>query len=577
MIQIAYNAVDARILNAPREALLEVNRVLSYQVAGSEHMPAFNSGNWDGRTSFFSYSKGHFPAGFVHLVVRALKAAGFEVQLLAKPLPEPLGPERPEVDSFGYVDRYDYQPATVDKLVQHGKIVAQVATGGGKSRICRMAYRRIGRNTLFLTTRGVLMYQMRDAVVEMGEEVAVLGDGEWGLPYTKPDGTPGRRLTKFCVGMSQTLALRLEIKTVEGEMLSLTNRRAAEVEREVAKLRAELQKRKVLPHLIGPEVAKLTTRLTAAYPTPAADRARLTKKVERHEFLRLATVKFLERFELVIAEEAHELSGNGFYTVMAACKNAHYRLALTATPFMKDDEEANMRLQATCGGVAIRVSEELLIERGILARPYFKFLKLPVEHKPKKLYRSTAWQTAYAEGIVNDPYRNKILCVEVLRAMRYGLNSLMLVQHKAHGALLLEMLRRAGVRVEYIDGDSDQATRKSVLDRLGAGELDVVVGSTILDVGVDVPSIGMIVLAGAGKAEVNTRQRIGRGLREKKNGLPNCAFVVDVYDEHNNHLKSHAAERQNIIKTTPGFAEGIVRDFDYPALGFKRVDRPAPV
>ena len=40
----------------------------------------------------------------------------------------------------------------------------------------------------------------------------------------------------------------------------------------------------------------------------------------------------------------------------------------------------------------------------------------------------------------------------------------------------------------------------------------------ILDVGVDVPSVGCIILAGGGKAEVANRQRIGRGLRAKKLG-----------------------------------------------------------
>lgn len=572
MIRIAYNAVDAKVLdvkNVPREAKLEISRVLSYTVAGSDHMAAFKSGSWSGKSSFFSFDTGHFPAGFVSLVGRALRKAGFEFQLIAKPLPPPLGPERPEVDAFGYAPRYDYQPQTVDKLLQHGKMVAQVATGGGKSRICRMVYRRIDRPTLFLTTRGILMHQMRKAVVGMGEEVAVLGDGEWGIPYTKPDGSPGRRLTKFCVGMVQTLSQRLEVMTLESERSALANRRHTALAKKVEALKAKLVKDKVLPHLIGQRVDELNQREEKNTVITKEDMAALLQKVERHEMLRAATEKFLQRFEVVIAEEAHELSGTGFYTVMAACSNANYRLALTATPFMKDDEEANMRLLAACGPVAIRISEQLLIDRGILARPYFKFLKLDEDKKPKSLFRSTPWQKAYPEGIVNFEYRNKLICVEVLRARRYGLNSMILIQHKVHGHILLKMLTAAGLRSAFIDGDSNQEERQTCLDSLGTGNLDVLIGSTILDVGVDVPSVGMIVLAGGGKAEVALRQRIGRGLREKKHG-PNCAFIVDVYDEFNNHLKTHAAERQAIIKSTPGFMENVVRDFDYIGLGFER-------
>lgn len=97
--------------------------------------------------------------------------------------------------------------------------------------------------------------------------------------------------------------------------------------------------------------------------------------------------------------------------------------------------------------------------------------------------------------------------------------------------------------------------------------LTYLIGTTILDVGVDVPAVGMIVLAGGGKAEVALRQRIGRGLRAKKSG-PNVALIVDFDDPHNNYIKSHAAQRLSIIKETEGFGENVVLgDFDFEALG----------
>lgn len=88
------------------------------------------------------------------------------------------------------------------------------------------------------------------------------------------------------------------------------------------------------------------------------------------------------------------------------------------------------------------------------------------------------------------------------------------------------------------------------------------IGTSIMGVGVDVPAVGLIVLAGAGKAEVQTRQRIGRGLRKKKHG-PNIAFVVDFIEAANNALRDHQNERISIIRSTPGLADNIVADFDY--------------
>lgn len=505
MIQIASNAVVAKLVNPSDQVKLEAQAALSYRPDGFSG----SFGDWDGKASFFDYGSCMFPAGFINYMQASLIKRGHKVGLVRKPLPTPLGDEYPIIDEFGYTEKFDYQPAVMHKLLQHGQIIAQVATGGGKSRIARMCYSRIGRRTLFLTTRNVLMYQMRTNVKKtMKEQVPIFGDGHWHAPPVDISKAP-----KFNVGMVQTFAERLK------------------------------------------------------EPDPFASKA----DQEAHRARRHETIELLRGFEFVILEEAHEVSGNGFYDTMCECKNAHYRLALTATPFMKDNEEANMRLMAVSGSIAIRITEQMLIERGVLARPIFKYAQLK-ECNPK-LRRSTPWQRAYDYGIVNDDHRNKMIVAEVKRAWRYGLTSMVLVQHKKHGHALNEYFAKVGLRAKFIFGESEQNERQAALDMLEAGKLDVLIGSTILDVGVDVPSVGFIALAGGGKAEVALRQRIGRGLRAKKTG-PNVALVIDFSDHFNNYLREHAVNRRAIVEKTAGFAEGILRggaDFDYEGLGFTRL------
>ncbi|MCP6744714.1 ATP-dependent helicase, partial [Klebsiella pneumoniae] len=86
--------------------------------------------------------------------------------------------------------------------------------------------------------------------------------------------------------------------------------------------------------------------------------------------------RFLSSVSLLILEEAHESSGSNFYDIARLCINADYRLALTATPFMKASTETNMRLMAVAGRIEIKVTEKYLIERGILAKPYFVYHKI---------------------------------------------------------------------------------------------------------------------------------------------------------------------------------------------------------
>lgn len=573
MVTIAHNAVHAKVIDATREEKLEIHRLLSVDVENStgNTLIGLDSSKWTGQTSFFSYDKGIFPAGFVSLVVQGLQKFGSTVRLQKPVLPEPLGPERPEVDAFGYSDRYDYQPRAVDTLVRHGQVTIQVATGGGKSRIARMALKRINRRALFLTTRGILMHQMQREIEKMEGECAILGDGEWGIQYRKEDGSEGRRISKFCVGMVQTLAQRLEPKTVKWEMQSTLERHTNAVKKKVQEYKGQLDKAGVKGLERANKMIAFEDQLRAELPTEAQLLPEIEAKVEKHERLREATQKMLAKFEFVIVEEAHEVSSNSFYAVMESCTNAYYRMALTATPFMKEDEAANMRLMASCGPVALQISEKLLIDRGILARPFFKIITLPPERKPFKLTRGTPWQQAYTIGIVEHEYRSKVIAAELIRARAFGLNAMVLVQHKTHGKNLLALFEKVGLRAAFIYGEDNQKARDKAIKKLATGEIDVLIGSTILDVGVDVPSVGVIVLAGGGKAEVATRQRIGRGLREKKNGSPNCAFIIDFNDNTNNYLHEHSAQRKLIIDKTPGFAEGIVNDFDYLGLGFKKV------
>ncbi|MDL2284448.1 DEAD/DEAH box helicase family protein [Oxalobacter sp. OttesenSCG-928-P03] len=527
IISIAHSAVTAKLVNADRAAMLEVQRLLSYRVDGVEHMAAFKAGRWDGRSSFFDYKSSTFPRGFVGMVSAGLQKAGYQVNIVKKPFPAPLGAERPVVDAFGESERYGYQYQVTDRLVRHGQIIAQVATGGGKSRIAQLCTARISRPTLFLTTRGILMYQMAEKFEAMGKRTAILGDGS--LQISK-DVT--------CATVQTIMSWLTEI-TPEAEM-----------ERELKSL-----KRRKVPEERWPSEMEMVE---------SAKRKALTQAAKRKKM-----IEVLKTFEFVILEEAHESSGSGYFEILKHCEKAHYRLALTATPFMKDDEEANMRLMASSGPVAIRVTEEELINKGILAKPYFKFL--PLSAPPKKLFKTTPWQRAVELGVVKNDLRNDLIVEECTRANKFGLSVMILVQRKEHGNALLEKLTFAGLKAAYILGEDNQAERKAALSALSSKSVDVLIGTTILDVGVDVPAVGMVILAGGGKAEVGLRQRIGRGLREKKDGSPNVAFIVDFDDDYNFHLKSHAKQRQSIIQSTPGFQENIVTDFDFKGLGLKEV------
>lgn len=502
VITIIANAVDAKLVNANHDAKLVANKALTYLVDNYEQTTQYKMGNWDGTASFFKFSTAKFPTGFFYYVGAYLKQAGFQVQLYKAPLPKPLGVSRPKIGNYEYDPRYEYQYTTTEKLVKHGQIICRGATGAGKSLIAMIAFATIKRPTLFLTTRSILMYQMKEAVEKnLGVEVAVIGDGEFGTLNDKGS----KILTLFTVATVQTIHSYLK------------------------------------------------------EPPFDATPAEIAKQRKRQEFMR----SVLEKFEFVILEEAHESSASGWFALLKCCKNAYYRLALTGTPFMKESQEMNMRLMASSGPVAITITEKQLIDCGILATPYFKFVKL--FKAPKNLNKKTSWQPAYRLGIVENEERNKAIVYEAKRAVEHNLTVMILFKQITHGKTLKEYFDREGISNELLIGADDQAERKRAISKLKEGKIKVLLGSTILDVGVDVPAVGMVIIASAGKAEVALRQRIGRGLRAKKNQA-NICFVVDFDDPHNKYLKNHAQQRRAIIESTDGFKEHIVEDFDYSLL-----------
>lgn len=520
-VKLAHNAVVAQLVGVDRAIEDTVSELLSYMVDGATQTFAFNTGGWDGRSSFYEYTTHSFPAGFVYLVHQELTRLGHKVLLIRKPHALPQGPENPIVDEFGNDNPdYDFQIKALRQVEKHGRGIIQVATGGGKSKIAKLIMARYRRMTLFLTTRGVLLYQMKDQLDALGLNTGQIGDGE------------NKVVRGVNLGMVQTLVAALKVPTVDEEHRAI-----------VASIhRSKKGDRQAMAHS---EIRELAI-------------SRNREKSERRDRI----VKILSMIEVVIGEEAHEAGGNSYFEILKHCKNATIRVALTATPFMRDGAEDNMRLMAAFGPILIKVSEALLIKRGILAQPYFKF----VNSRPHpKLFKTSPWERARALGYVENTFMHQDIVNDALRAKVIGLPVLTLVVLKAHGEALLEKFTAAGIRAVFLRGENDQEERKRQLKALAKGEIDALIGTNILDVGVDVPAIVLVQLAGGGKAEVATRQRIGRGLRRKK-GMANVTFIADYSCNMNIKLAEHAKQRRQIIERTDGFAQGILadnQDFDW--------------
>ena len=114
--------------------------------------------------------------------------------------------------------------------------------------------------------------------------------------------------------------------------------------------------------------------------------------------------------------------------------------------------------------------------------------------------------------------------------------------------------------VEFLSGKDKFEKRQAVIAAAREGKVDILIGSTIADEGLDVPTLSALILAGAGKSSTRAFQRVGRVLRLSKNKT--TANVFDFDDATDMFHRQYNA-RMQMYKTEP---EWKVKNFNLNLL-----------
>lgn len=254
--------------------------------------------------------------------------------------------------------------------------------------------------------------------------------------------------------------------------------------------------------------------------------------------------RLLKSYELVIVDEAHKMSSDSFVDAVSACTGAYYRVGLTATPFMRGDKIEEYNLRGSIGDIIYEVTNSDLIARGLLARPFVKFIEMNTNQPISHLQ---AYKEVYLHGIVHNKVRNYKVVEMALKLKESKPKTIVVTTDVSHAKILTEMIEDAGLKVEMCTGKTDAKTRQKSLDKLAKGKIDVIVASTIFDEGINVEALGSIILAAGGKSIPALFQRIGRSMR-RKDGEENYCVVIDFMDRQHGILLNQSRQRLNIIK-----------------------------
>jgi superfamily II DNA or RNA helicase len=138
-----------------------------------------------------------------------------------------------------------------------------------------------------------------------------------------------------------------------------------------------------------------------------------------------------------------------------------------------------------------------------------------------------------------------------MKLLEMGRKPLMLFREHKHGEILLNMIP-PDVRVKYVTGKLSKEERDEIRDSFKAGEVDLIIASTVYDQGVDLPALDALVLAGGGKSTAKALQRIGRVIRSYHEGNKKDAIIVETFDQAH-YVRVHSMARYGIYKTEPRF------------------------
>lgn len=264
----------------------------------------------------------------------------------------------------------------------------------------------------------------------------------------------------------------------------------------------------------------------------------------------------------IMIDECHHIradldGANTWFQSLEYFDNAFYRIGLTGTPGKAGSIERRI-LEGATGRVSYEASAAELISSGYITPIHVIMVDTELGTtlaRSDDRARNRLWHHNYKKSIVNNELRNKAIIKAASHFIENGMSCYISVNLvETHGLNLYSELRQVyGAKVQFLHGKIKTNTRQRVLRDFKSKEVLCVVG-TILGEGVDIPSLDAVIMAGGGKSEYLSLQRIGRILR--KSGGKTTAYVVDFTDRDHSYnrdtgktnsvgpFRRHSIERQ---------------------------------
>jgi len=416
-----------------------------------------------------------------------------------------------------------------------------------------LARRRASESAAAATPRPQISGGLLDAFTERLPFALTAGQREVGEQIAADLAAehPMHRLLQGEVGSGKTVvAVRAMLTVVDGggqaALLAPTEVLAAQHHRSISSLLGELAEGGLLGGERGTRVVLLTGSMSAA-----ARRAALLEIVSGDAGIVIGTHALLQErvsfcdLGLVVVDEQHRFGVEQRDLLRGKARTSPHLLVMTATPIPRTvamtvfgDLETSTLTEVPAGRPAVSSHVVALAERPGWYRRVWERLREEIERGHQAYVvcpridgdGHSDQEEPPGEDTEEEPSRRPLRAVaEVVEQLR------------AEPAL-------AGLRIEALHGRIPAEERERVMAAFAAGQVHVLVATTVIEVGVDVPNATAMVVLDADRFGISQlhqlRGRVGRGV-----GGGVCLLVSDA------ETGTGARERLDVVaSTTDGFA-----------------------
>jgi len=221
----------------------------------------------------------------------------------------------------------------------------------------------------------------------------------------------------------------------------------------------------------------------------------------------------LDQFDLIVIDEAHHAVATTWTKLFESQPGARL-LGVTATPARLDGKGLGKHAGGHFDAIVCGPAMQELVDLGFLA--------------PTKVFIPAATiSTAGLRTIAGDYDEGELAerasgvtgdAVAEFAKLPAGTTAMVFCVTVKHALDVADAFAAAGFKATAVHGGMDKDSRDAAIAGLENGETDVLTSCEIISEGVDVPSVGCVVLLRPTKSLTMCLQQIGRGMRPKANG-----------------------------------------------------------